>query len=421
MEKGTLSYPISTGYRANWGDWESVREIYQNAVDTGEKVKVTTGANSITIRDYGEGFGLRNLIIGESSKDGVTSVGKFGEGLKFALLALVRSGKTVEISTGDLRIIPRLEDTFGANTLAIDYGPLPGTSIQGTKVKITGLTETFPERFLPPNRVLNFQDRVLADKPGQLFIKGIYVKNIESGYGYNLNMERENPMTGDVDQYNVNRRIAEIMRNTNDRDYVRYIVGIVDRGESSKVELQWSTYINGDMKHPVIWREEVESRFGKNVCRETGSRESSLAQYYGYRTVRGEYPILHSILQEDQVVIQKHTRKETRLSRDSVSPEARANLDQARDLITRAHPEHNKPEVWIVRFEDSDTLGVCSGGRIKISANVLESGFRKTLATLIHEYAHLISGANDLTPEFEHALTDVSTRIIELQIAEMIV
>lgn len=408
QERGTISYPISTEYRKNWGEWESFREIYQNAVDTGTRVKVIRNGNSVTIRDHGNGFALRNLIIGESTKDGVTSIGKFGEGMKFALLALVRDGKKVEISTGSLRIVPRIEETLGAQTLAIDWGPLPGTETKGTRVRIEGMTETYEDRILPPNQSLNFQDRILHDKPGKLFIKGLFVKEIHSKVGYNLNMERENPITGDCDDYKVKEKIGWLIRNTKDRRYIRYLVQAA-RDQEFVIETEWSCHVD-KVEHPNVWRDVVAKEIGQ-CCLMTDTERSHIASYEGNEVIRTNAPFASAVFKRDVDVVAGFTRKSKPVGKRRLTANARRNVEQAETLLSEASGE--KVKIDVVEFND-ETKGLAQfRTSLQIAVGETES-LETTMAVAMHEFVHWSTGAEDLTPEFQEEFGKIAGKVIGL-------
>ncbi len=59
-----------------------------------------------------------------------------------------------------------------------------------------------------------------------------------------------------------------------------------------------------------------------------------------------------------------------------------------------------------------EALGTWKEGRIIIKRNIL-STLAKFSGTLLHEASHAISGADDVTREFELELTDIIGKVVE--------
>lgn len=99
-ENQIIQLTISKDYVSDWGNWEAVREILQNAIDSKEH-KVEFSDNSMTITSFDGVIDKKHLILGNSSKrDDDTKIGTYGEGFKLALLVLLRENKDVKINNG---------------------------------------------------------------------------------------------------------------------------------------------------------------------------------------------------------------------------------------------------------------------------------------------------------------------------------
>ncbi|MBU2685769.1 MAG: hypothetical protein KKF27_21220, partial [Gammaproteobacteria bacterium] len=65
----------------------------------------------------------------------------------------------------------------------------------------------------------------------------------------------------------------------------------------------------------------------------------------------------------------------------------------------------------------SDAIGLCArkGGkfRIYIKRSILTS-LGQAVHTILHEQVHGVSGTNDLTPEYEHALLGVAIKMMHI-------
>ena len=96
-----LVFPISLDYlgkEASWGPWHIVRELGQNAFDADPDFRVFKDNGTLVVEDGGESLEERHLILGVTEKDEADR-GKFGEGLKLALLILTRMGYGTDIAS----------------------------------------------------------------------------------------------------------------------------------------------------------------------------------------------------------------------------------------------------------------------------------------------------------------------------------
>jgi len=96
-----------------WGDWELVREIGQNALDSTGSMHIEIVPDGLIITDQGKGFNALNLLMGSTTKSKCER-GRFGEGLKIAILSALNADYGVDILTDSMHIVPQLR------TLTID-------------------------------------------------------------------------------------------------------------------------------------------------------------------------------------------------------------------------------------------------------------------------------------------------------------
>ena len=102
MKKFELS--LSLNYVNNWGVWEAIRELWQNALDHNNYTYTWTPQENdgkpSTLKLISKDVALetKSLLLGVSTKsDDKETIGKYGEGGKLALLVLTRMGKKVTI------------------------------------------------------------------------------------------------------------------------------------------------------------------------------------------------------------------------------------------------------------------------------------------------------------------------------------
>lgn len=411
-KKGTIDYPVSTRYRSNWGQWDAVREIVQNAIDTRTRVTITKKGTTTTIRDRGDGFALRNLIIGEGTKDGIDSIGKFGEGMKFAMLALLRNGCKIRMQTNGTVIEPRLSEMFEVETLSLDWKEV-SVHIKGTKVEIVGLTHDYSGRFLSLRYEENVRPRVLMGKEhrGMLFVKGIYVKRIDAVAGYNINAERANPLSGDVDMVEVKRHVAALIAKAKDREYVDRLLDVIDdESKAGYVEAECGRYHPWRMRHPVVWREQVANRYGRLVCRVTNLDAAREAVYKGWHTISTDVPFAKAVLKTDvKVAPQRADMLRQRVSKKAISSKGRANVNWAKRLIEAAC-KVKIADVRIMKFDDGKRGEAVRGKYISISEDIVDNK-QQVLATMMHEFVHYRWGWPDLSHEFQEGIGKVAAQV----------
>lgn len=218
VARHTLS--ITPDYVLNWGVWEAVRELLQNAID-----QKNTNPHSAVVFDYtakrpdaNEGFliGLggivpareslvvgatncklepKSLLLGQTTKALKDKlIGQFGEGYKLALLVLCRLGYKVVIHNNDETWHPSFNwsDEYGCEVLTIERHRVheDDDNTPGVLFEIEGVTEEdwakITERFLgveePVSAILDADH--LRKK---VFVCGLYVCEIEElEYGYNF-------------------------------------------------------------------------------------------------------------------------------------------------------------------------------------------------------------------------------------------
>ncbi len=78
--------PTST-WRQDWGEWEAIRDIVQNALDECEHYTWGYDGEGLYIRDAGKGIAVADFLLGPPKLKPDYARGKYGEGMKIAALA----------------------------------------------------------------------------------------------------------------------------------------------------------------------------------------------------------------------------------------------------------------------------------------------------------------------------------------------
>lgn len=193
--------PLSRDYVRHWGIVEAVRELLQNAIDSESPLGYSFQSGMLSIRSRYATLPASSLLLGSTSKaDNEQKVGQFGEGYKIALLVLTREGKSVSVVNGEKLWIPEFKEsrTFGTEVLSIRESKSELGKGHGLEFIVDGLTEDDEDRirksFLPMQEqvgeiVSTSRGDILLDRPGELYVKGLYVCQTKLWFGYNVKPE----------------------------------------------------------------------------------------------------------------------------------------------------------------------------------------------------------------------------------------
>ncbi len=184
---------LSPGYCAEWGAWEAVREIVQNAFDEVRspslaKIEFTDGV--LRIATPTGKLTPDMLVLGTSTKtNNANARGKFGEGFKLSMLVLSRAGHRVEIRTNQQLWTARIErdERFDADVLQIYIEDCP-TAEDGVEFTVHGLSA---EHFAAIKRNIRSEitDTILMEpaEKGRIYVGGLFVATVKDFHcGYAL-------------------------------------------------------------------------------------------------------------------------------------------------------------------------------------------------------------------------------------------
>lgn len=198
----TYELTLVKDYVSRWGLAQAVREVIQNALDSGSPFQYEFKAeeDTWTLRLNSQFSTLEpsTLLLGYTSKRGEEDcIGSFGEGYKLALLVLTRLGVDVEVLNGDVVWRPRFRFNRIYNTelLVIDESFALEKGNQGLTFFIHGLSMEDKQAIV--DSCLYMQDNVgaiksttygdiLLERPSKLYVGYLYICDTELNYGYNI-------------------------------------------------------------------------------------------------------------------------------------------------------------------------------------------------------------------------------------------
>lgn len=432
-----LELSINVKYLPEWGYWEGIRELVQNGKDAETEfnapLKVTFYNNTLRIENEGAELTREALLFGTSSKVGRSDmIGKFGEGLKLGVLALVRGGRSVKIRTGGevwTAYIARSE-RYDADVLHFDC---KGGNEEKRRVRVeidnvsTSDWDTVKDRFLFLSKVKQ-DDRIdtnrgtllLGDKyKGRVFVKGIYVQTSERlSYGYDFRdaeIDRDRKM---ISSWNLQWETGQICAEAAAKrpDLLDPFFNMMLDGKSDVAGLENSPYhANKDLQKKVA--EKFTAKFGKDALPVATLAESAEIEHLGKKGVIVSKS-LGAVLAEtlgDKQELQKQLREEVvkTLSWSDLDESQRTSLWEALYLIAVARPDRDvtaaiargekvvAPDklsaqklmelVDVVEFRSPTLMGQFKDGRLLVASRLLADR-DLTLETLVHEFSHREGG-----------------------------
>ena len=227
-----IEITLTANYVRSWGEREGIREIVQNAID-GETefnykmaVKYNKGHKTLIVDNIGGSIPKESMLIGFTTKaDNEKLIGKFGEGLKLGILALLRAGNTVKIKNNGEIWTPVIEKSanFDADVLKFKVTKSRKAS-NGLRVLIGNVDpdnwKLYRRDFLflrksgAKNIVRTHRGSLLLGPKyrGKVYVKGLKVAeydDLEFGYDFpDAQVDRDRKM---IESYDLEYRTANIL------------------------------------------------------------------------------------------------------------------------------------------------------------------------------------------------------------------
>ncbi len=450
--------PTAT-WRQDWGEWEAIRDIVQNALDEAEAYKWGYDDRGLWISDQGRGVAVADFLLGPPKPKPDWARGKFGEGMKIAALALIRGGYSVQMQTvdRDLWMVFLKQRVNGvAETLAALWRPNGTTT--GTRFHIIGYRgSAFEERFavnLPrsaivaegPSRLAQPVRRYnqLIEHPfpegSMIYARDIYMRPISSPFSYNLwGFDMAPDRHGPRDEKDLWVDMGRLWCCVTNPDLLRVFLQMVadppllEADENHQVNMDsWSMgvepvtgkrYADFVEEQAIAWRAAWQDNFGDNAVIRTTERWDGTVKHLGYVSVEVSWYVRETLSRAitSDVALVKASQERLRdvqvVPDESLTPRQLSHLMLARAIVERllftpvpVHAAIIPPASDRVR-----TAGLYSRTtrEIFIASDQLERG-RWTVDTLIHELAHHRSGAEDLEEGHSAEMTKVAAAVVEM-------
>jgi hypothetical protein len=421
-----IELTITTDYLSSWGAWEGLRELVQNGKDaeTEFEAKLSIDWYNNTVRIENEGAVLPHeaLLFGFSTKrEREDLIGKFGEGLKLGVLALVRAGYPVKIRSGSEVWTPEIvqSDKFNAKVLAFDIqggrkdekrvrvevGNIDKETWDKLKLKIL-----FLGKLKDTDVVHAYHGDLLLDEEmkGQLYVKGIWVQSKpDMLYGYNFNdatLDRDRRM---IESYDLNYKAKSIYAEAAGRrpDLLPGFMAALDceAPDIAGISEVGAMYLPAQVIEAVVG--EFQKRHGLNAVPVTTTGESKDIEHFGKLGIvvpRSLKAILATKLDTFDSIKEKLAKETTKVySWSELDAGQRKVLGEAMDLIILAVPSAGLCDVDVADFHDPKIEGMFKDGRVLVASRMLAT-VRGALTVLVHEYAHKQGGGDGDKPHIEH-------------------
>lgn len=438
---------ISVMHAKNWSVAEAAREVLQNWIDVRNQYGV--GGSVVwhedgwaTVKDSGPGMQFKHLAFGMNDK-AEGSIGQFGEGLKSALIVLVRNGRGVEIRTNKVVIRPRImmSENFQTETLHFEIEDMParlisrwvGTSIrfQCNKAELDAGRSYFSYFKIHDQTGFDWVEKNKISSPaGSVYVKGSAVGKINNAlFSYHLSGqgadELANRDRNAVDMTVLAPWVNKIILNTRSAKVMTAVLKAIVEGTG---EFETTLPFGSVWHSSKLWKRCWTKLYGKALLHSDNNSDNQ-AIYRGYQVlfVNGSGKFLLSYIGVETTAEKFAPRIRQHSSRPKIGkqgvrslPKAdQQNLTWVKKMVKKYYADPGKVVVVdnvaaAVDGADGSSFAGCydpDHNRILVQTSGL-SDRKNLLHTVLHETVHKVSGAEDLTEKFERALLDVAVGMI---------
>lgn len=440
----------------DWEVYHAIREIIANAIDeqiltNSKEIEIKQDKKCFVIRDFGRGLKYEHLTQNENEEKishPELVIGKFGVGLKDALATFDRHKINIIIKSqyGDITIDKSSKHGFeDVVTLHAIISPPSEPEIVGTKVILDGCTKDDVQK--AKNLFLKFSgDKMLEktqygeilkkDSTSKIYINGIKVAEEDNFlFSYNitslttamrkaLNRERTH-----VGRTAYTERVKSILLSSNDEKVARLLVQDLEdyqRGTEHDemkyidVAVHACKILNTSSKVVFVTPQQLQY----DIMAVDNARRDGLSIVVIPETIsqkiRGLQDLSGNVIQDLELYnVEWNQSFEFKFVKPDELTESERKIYEKTSKIFNLIG--GKPKI-IKDIEISETMrredsGMEASGlwepdkrRLVIKRNQLKN-LESYAGTLLHETAHALSGAGDVSREFELELTNIIGQI----------
>ena len=416
-----IELSIKVEYLPGWGVFEGCRELLQNAKDAETEFSApmavrtrasTDSAGVLVIENEGCTMPYEALLLGHTSKsDRSDLIGKFGEGFKLGILALLRAGHGVKIRNGSEVWTPSIEESekfAGARVLVFDIqkGRKAADRVQ---IEVSGISREIYEseirpRFLWLDKPATIDAQAVktpsgslllgAQYRGRIFVKGIFVEHkpeLTVGFDFeDCEVDRDRKM---VRSYDFAWRARSIWTQALAKrpDLFQSFLALVEANSQDVSDID--DYSAGKLPADLVSQAcaDFETRHGKDAVPVSNLGESQDLEHFGRKGIVVSSGLKAIIERERGPLTRVKEDLKTEVTRTyswhELSASQKSNLARAVKLVSVAAPV-SLDVLSVCDFRSPGLQGLFSpDGKIKVAARVA-SDRGECLATLVHEVAH---------------------------------
>jgi len=411
-----ILYPISLNYRGHWSEWEAIREIIQNSLDETEDFEIIQDERGTIIRDNGSGLAVKHLLFGVSEKKSEDSRGRFGEGLKIALVVFKRRGFDVTIRSNGLEVKTATHEIEGEQCLKLLYRKI-NNGIKGTEVIVHGYHgPTFEDRFALKKQpgwsgktIYGDKAEIFEEEPTRLYVKDIYVQDLENAkFSYNLWDVRLEESRNVADSWSLKWEIGRLWANVDDLDL---LVKFMEAIKEKKWEYH-NCYFSYEHKHKQKFIEAFHRVFGRNAFLKSSDDWTTEAEWRGGKAIEVPPDFLEGfvksgIMTDQQFVFLKSHQKRIRVQDWDLNETQLINLTKLRKVASVFG--RYKVNAYLLPPEE-EAVWIKISNEIAISTEQLLN-YRDAFACFHHELTHARYGVRDATHQMIYALSECAADI----------
>lgn len=401
MAKIPLS--IDKNYCSDWGVWQGIRELIQNAKDAdddGYAMSIDHYPRTARLEIVSRGVYVdpaKLLVLGRSDKAPGQKRGQFGEGFVLGCLALMRKGCDVSFRNGDLSWTISFEEPepphpLAGNELMTFKSRQLVAREQDFRVEIenmpTDVWDVLKKLFLfitPPASADTFavQGGTLLLHPdyvGRVHARGIFVgnfKDISCGYDLeHLQLDRDRRF---VDEYTLHYKLAQMWKDAIDKHPDVAAPRVYDMAKANAREARSLVY-HADDKILRSVRERFQGEHGDNAVPVGTMAEAKELEELGGKPAMVN-DVLKELLEKGGLTIEG-ARKDLEGMIDARFVPGDLDSDELRTFLRLCTVV---PEFLLVQFHgDKPACRLVDGdAKVGLDRRLLKKSFKQTLKLLV--------------------------------------
>jgi hypothetical protein len=420
MKDNQVLYPMTFDYIRNWGEWEAIRELVSNAQDASpDNWSMTLEGNDLIIRDNGAGIQLHQLLLGVSEKSNDSAIGQFGEGMKLAIMVLLRLGYNSIVYSNDLILTASRGEKFGREVLVITHDKNTNP-IHGTCVIIQDWKgDDYSNRFVfsqDDDMVFKVtSEGMLLAGGSPLFSKGVYVCELDDyEFGYNINDLSMNRDRSAVSSDEIFRAAGKIWSLIDSVYSWKQFFKAANKNKNEKyLRLASAWSLSDSVKNAItmaflsVFGDKAVVKTDESLSREAKHRGAEIIDItsFGYSL----QCTLVEILKTDRQFLNEQGALRPRVCK-KLNANQRKTINSLKKMAAKVGVDYNVVAADIP--ESIGANGLCDHGGQTIWINhlilddVVSSG-----STMIHELAHAKYFTSDMTESHCKAMCDIGMEL----------